>query len=46
MPGGPWDRRASPRADRRGRGRLYQHDLGVVRLRRMYRSAAEEQASA
>lgn len=25
---------------------LYQHDLGVVRLRRLYRSLAEEQASA
>ena len=24
---------------------LYQHDLGVVRLRRLYRNLAEEQAS-
>jgi len=25
---------------------LYQHDLGVVRLRRLYRNLAEEQATA
>ncbi|MFF3151447.1 3-phenylpropionate dioxygenase, partial [Streptomyces sp. NPDC057927] len=28
------------------RENLYQHDLGVVRLRRLYRAAAETQSSA
>ncbi|MEK0101061.1 3-phenylpropionate dioxygenase, partial [Streptomyces sp. A475] len=32
-------------ADADQRENLYQHDLGVVRLRRMYRAAAAEQSS-
>ena len=33
-------------ADADQRENLYQHDLGVVRLRRMYRAAAQAQAGA
>lgn len=33
-------------ADADQRENLYQHDLGVVRLRRLYQAAAEAQSSA